>query len=460
MNRWITAALIAALCAAAPPAAAGTVEDALVEQIRATESPWDKDQLAVQLARRGTPDARDALLGLLEDPDAYNRAAAVDGLVLLQDDAVTEALLDRLETDWEIAYDIEDGLRAHTADHFDGMALRYGRSANAETRALLVDILGRSGDPRAADFLKTVIEDRHAADRVVALQLLSEVYPRGNLEYVRGWLDDPALRPVVLRHLVREGTSADLPVFLELIETERDPETLLLCYDAVDRWGSSEQRREVYADALVGGSEGLAYGAMLTFDGVYSEAIEQALIDWTRRGTGVELRLSAAGQLGRYGDEDVIPVLIAALDESYQPPPETPFWSGVFGVLTVGILPIFEGIARRWDARDFEARKAEVAAGLTRLTGQHLGTDYEAWREWAVFEGYTVDGANLIQYLYSAYPETRERATRSACRVLGYRNVQGYYQQHPELAGQDESVLLVALTGELLENGVLVDEER
>ena len=73
--------------------------------------------------------------------------------------------------------------------------------------------------------------------------------------------------------------------------------------------------------------------------------------------------------------------------------------------------------------------------------------------------GVPIDGANLIQYLYSSYPDTRDRAVRSACRVLGYRTVQGYYQQHPEVAGQDESVLLVALTEELLQNGLLVDEE-
>jgi len=458
MRTWIIAALVAVLCCAAP-ALAQTRAETLDGKIRAEEYLYEKQIKARELARLGTDEARLLLLTLLTDEDYDNRAAAVAGLALLQDDEVTAALVAALETDYAIGFEVESALREHTGNHFDGLALHYGRTGNEVSRQQIVDILGRSSDPRAADFLKTVVDDRTSRDREAALTLLSENHPRGNHEYIRGWIDDPELQYVVLAHLVRDGTSADLPVFLELMETERDPSTLLLCYDAVDRWGSTEQKRETYLGALQGTDESLAYGAMLTFSGVYTQEIEDELCDWTRRAGSVEMAFTAADQLGRYGDEDVIPSLIAVLDVQYQPLPETPFWSGVFGVLTVGILPIFEGIARRWDAREFEARKADVAAGLTRLTGQHLGTDYEAWREWAVFEGYTIDGANLIQYLYSSYPETRERAVRSSCRVLGYRNLQGYYQKHPALAGKDESVLLVALTEELLQNGLLVDEE-
>ncbi|MBP7279962.1 MAG: hypothetical protein KBA66_00195 [Leptospiraceae bacterium] len=90
------------------------------------------------------------------------------------------------------------------------------------------------------------------------------------------------------------------------------------------------------------------------------------------------------------------------------------------------------------------------------MTGVDYGTSYSKWLDWAIYNGYSINGVNLIQYLFSGYPEKRKLAMDSAIRSLGYSDPKEFYGLNESKSHLEISILLVE---ELLKSGILQDEK-
>ena len=101
---------------------------------------------------------------------------------------------------------------------------------------------------------------------------------------------------------------------------------------------------------------------------------------------------------GRSG-ECVVPCLIPALKEQFVAPPKG-VADVVGSVLTAGVLGVVSDTVSLLGRRDFDARKGHVLERLPVLARAYPGPRDEAWLDWAVCQGHTVDHVNLLQRLF------------------------------------------------------------
>ena len=102
-------------------------------------------------------------------------------------------------------------------------------------------------------------------------------------------------------------------------------------------------------------------------------------------------------------------------------------------VITIGISSIFDDLYQKQRKKVFESSKQDIAAHLKKITGADNGTSGEKWTEWAILNGYSINGVNIIQHLFSGYRATRDRAAESAIRLLGYSSDAGVLRAERQL---------------------------
>ena len=423
----------------------------------------EKRELAVRLGRLRTPAARQALMELLEDKSYWNRGAAVAGLFELADAGVGKILAERMLEDHMIDSEIEKGFQTHMQLYYRTLVELYEAPIVKSKRERLLKLICSSKAPPGEQFVKGVIEDAGSENRELAFQCLVENYPKNNYGYVKKRAEDALFRKHALAYLYVNGERAELPLFLEIIRGKsKDNEKeriahLLVAYKAVNKWGDSALKETIFLEGLQNKNEMAAQSALLVFKKTQSPAITGELFRLVKQGEYQQTRMLAALRLADVRSKAVVPYLILALNERFQPA-ERGAIDYIAGVLTLGISAILSDIHQRSRQGSFNARKTRIAKALASITGAANGTSYRAWRDWAVYNGYTVNGRNIIQYLFSGYPAVRARALDAAAGLLGYRTLAEFKKKHPDVAG-DNARLSLLLAQLLLKEGYQADEK-
>ena len=436
---------------------AGPLEEKLYQDILNASSPWDKSKLAVQMGKLGTADAKAKLLRLLDNKSYWNREGAASGLALFRDYAVCSILLDRMFSDHMIDDVIEKALADNMENHFDAISDKYKGMTDKKQRERVIGLISSSRIPRGEAFLKSIAGDENSPDRELAFKSITLSYPAGNYQYIRSRTDDGALRVYALTYLAERGRPEDLGLFREIIDKKDAPRCRLIAYKAVNRWGDDRLKQRVFLEALREPDETLAQGGILVFTAVRSESIKPELCRLVRDGTAQMTRISAALRLRDYVSADVVPFLVMALDENFVPKERTGI--DIFAAfLTMGISSVFDHIGQKQRKSAFEYDRNEIANHLKRITGADFGTSHTQWFDWAVYNGHTINGVNIIQYLFSGYKQRREKAIESSFRLLGYGGSREFFEKHGAFASDMDLSLalakMLALKGYLREDSI------
>lgn len=434
---------------------AGQREDQLYNAVLGASFTDEKSRAAEQLARLGTPDAKAKLLKLLEDKSSWNREAAARGLALIGSADAGRALFDRMLTDHMINDAIRTAFVRNIGLHYDYLTGVYSGSADKKSREAVIGIIGASKTPRGEAFLKSIIEDRNSEDRSVAFEHLVRSYPSNNYRYIKSYRDTVQLRFHALAYLADNGTAEDLPIFQSVIGLKEEPKNMLVAYKGINRLGDDQLRHRVFLEALGSGDDSLARGAMYIFTGVRSDGVMASLIRVVRKSGTQSTRMTALSRLREYTSPDVIPPLVMGLDERFIQRERG--GSDIFAtIITIGIASVFDDLYEKQRKKTFETSRKEIAAHLKKITGVDNGTSYDKWSEWAIGNGYSINGTNLIQHLFSGYRATRERAAESAIKLLGYLSAREFYARNGSF--RSDSELSLALAKMLIDKGYLKEE--
>ena len=274
--------------------------------------------------------------------------------------------------------------------------------------------------------------------------------------FIKGQLDDKQLRIYSLLYVVDRGRKEDYEIFQKIIFNANAPnEERILAVKAAMLWGTEVAKKEVYLFILQKANEIVVAPSIIIFENVKSDEIREELCRVSKKSQSQITRSNASYALTVYDTTQIIPYLIPALNEEFL----YEKLSGLdvlTGIMSLGTTALAKGLPLLQTKAEFDNRKIKIAESLKKLTNADNGTSFTKWFDWAVYNGYTVNGVNLIHYLFSGYPEKRKLAIESAVRALGYTDPREFYTQN-ENRTQIEIVILLA--EELLKSGIQQDEK-
>jgi hypothetical protein len=415
-------------CAAAGAAAPGSRAASFYEAILKKKGLEEKRDLGRQLGRLQTPEAKELLLKLLGERSYWDQWAAVDGLLLFEDGPVYARLVQEMLRNHMVEDEVSQGLRGHGAAAFPALAEAYRSPIDKDGRAKVLTAVSGLRRAEGEKFLKDIVADAKSEDRDRALRLIVLDYP-ANDSFIRKLNADPALRPQVLGYICKNGSAGDLPQFTDILARSQDAVELVVAYRAVRRWGDIPLQKDVYRGSLRAGDESLVRGGLRVFKGVRSDELRDELSRVVRQASAQDTRMLAGERLAEYSDLDVVPYLVPLLQEEYSES-QPSLARAIAGVLSAGISDAMDSYNEHFNRKVFDGEREHILDGLRRITRADNGASYDRWMEWSIANGYTVKGQNLLQELFSGYPEKRSRAVVSAVRLLGYRDLDEFARKN------------------------------
>jgi hypothetical protein len=331
----------------------------------------------------------------------------------------------------------------------------YNKGLDKEDREMLIDLISYSKNQSGEKFLKDVIGNKSSEDRTFSFKKYMQDY-RVDSSFIKSQLDDKQLRIYSLLYVVDRGRKEDYEIFQKIIFNANAPnEERILAVKAAMLWGTEVAKKEVYLFILQKANEVVVAPSIIIFENVKSDEIREELCRVSKKSQSQITRSNASYALTVYDTTQIIPYLIPALNEEFL----YEKLSGLdvlTGIMSLGTTALAKGLPLLQTKAEFDNRKIKIAEALKKLTNVDNGTSFTKWFDWAVYNGYTVNGVNLIHYLFSGYPEKRKLAMDSALRALGYSDIKEFYAQN-ENRSQMEIVILLA--EELLKSGIQQDEK-
>lgn len=331
----------------------------------------------------------------------------------------------------------------------------YNKGLDKEDREMLIDLISYSKNQSGEKFLKDVIGNKSSEDRTFSFKKYMQDY-RVDSSFIKSQLDDKQLRIYSLLYVVDRGRKEDYEIFQKIIFNANAPnEERILAVKAAMLWGTEVAKKEVYLFILQKANEVVVAPSIIIFENVKSDEIREELCRVSKKSQSQITRSNASYALTVYDTTQIIPYLIPALNEEFL----YEKLSGLdvlTGIMSLGTTVLAKGLPLLQTKAEFDNRKIKIAEALKKLTNVDNGTSFTKWFDWAVYNGYTVNGVNLIHYLFSGYPEKRKLAMDSALRALGYSDIKEFYAQN-ENRSQMEIVILLA--EELLKSGIQQDEK-
>jgi HEAT repeat protein len=406
-----------------------------------------------------TDDAKKWLLKLMEHKSYWERSAAIWGLVQYRDKETPQILIDAMLDDHMVCSVVENAIAENVNYYTPFVIDNYYATVDKSKKKTLLGTISKSKSPKVEKFYKKLVADKSSEHRVSAFISLSQNFAPGNYDYIKGFLTDKSLRPIALQHIVKHGTKSELPIFIKAVNNAPDPQTVIVGFTGISKWADIETKKKFYLDGLNSEDSDIIYGALAAFPKVHSLTIMNRLCTLVDKGDRQSIRFEAADQLIKYNSKKTIPYLILPLKEAYYSASyrKSPFLKGFLGVISMGIIPILDGVSERYSQRRFSDRKYSFAKALKNLTGQNFGSSYSQWRDWAIYEGYTVSGENIIQRLFSGDPDERKKARNSSVRLLGYRNLKQFKTKNPDYADKNDTEIALGLAKLLIDEGILTD---
>jgi hypothetical protein len=469
-GRSVGCVVAAALWLGAASVARAQDVEKLAKAVEEASFPNEKQAAARKLAALKSEAARTRLLALFASEETWTRDAAAFGLTILADKEGDRALAARFE-DASVRGAFVEALPERKAPFPASLIIeQFEKCTNFIEKREFVDLVGKVAGEDGDKFLVSVVKDTpkdefaRADLRKKALETYAKAFKAKVRPLALELVEDDELGDSAFKLVIETGSAADLPRALDLIRNRKDEASapiVVVAYEAVVKWGDAKVQLETYLDALRGPSDEKALGAMGVFKQVQSPEVTIALCRLARRSPVQRTRVVAAMiaadtklPADRNARDPVVACLVPLLKEAFEAKEGSPLF---FQIITLGLSNLFDAIGRKWDKEAFDATLAQIGRGLERRTGEKH-TTHEDWLRWALSRGYTVEGTNLIQQVFSPNPERRLQAQDDAARLLGFAGRDDFVKKTPGLAGAKDGDVAVQLAKGLVAKGLLEDE--
>lgn len=331
----------------------------------------------------------------------------------------------------------------------------YNKGLDKDDREMLIDLISYSKNQSGEKFLKDIVVNKTSEDRTFGFKKYIQDY-KVDSNFIKSQLDDKQLRLYSLTYVVDRGKKEDYEIFQKIIFDANAPtEERILAAKAAMLWATEVAKKEIYLFILQKGNEVLVAPSIIIFENVKSDEIREELCRVSKKSQSQITRSNASYALIVYDTTLIIPYLIPALGEEFLYEKLTGL-DVLTGLMSLGTTALAKGLPLLQTKEEFENRKVKIAETLKKLTNVDNGTSFTKWFDWAIYNGYSVNGVNLIQYLFSGYPDKRKLAMESAIRALGFSNPEEFYSQNQNRSQMEIGILLAE---ELLKSGTLQDEK-
>ncbi|MCB1160514.1 MAG: hypothetical protein H7A25_16675 [Leptospiraceae bacterium] len=441
-----------------PIQAKDSKEQILHEAIIRESSLSRKKTLGEKLGNLKTPEAADVTIKLLSDTSYWNREAGVSACMVLKMEKTDNLLIQKMLSDHMIKSSIQTIVSKEPNRYLLYMIENYKDSYRKKDREELIQLIAKTKHKYAKDFLLKLIEKAGSPDRSVALTYLGKYFSKESYSFIRQQINEKELRLSVLSYLIEFDNKKDYPIFTDILKNSNSPvEEKIISLKALEHWGTQEEKYSEYVKVLEAEEESLKIGAMQIFKDLRNTRIQLLLCKQMKIARKQSTRVIAAKTLMEFRDKSIVPYLILGLKEKYSRQKSGSILGNLFmNMITLGFAGTFKELSYQMDENKFSKHKEKLSLKLKELTGRDYGTSYRNWKDWAIYSGYTVDGNNIIQILYSAYPKERAKAIENAILLLGYKTKYKFLDKYGKI-GELETIKI--LTEELIEKGYLQDED-
>jgi len=331
----------------------------------------------------------------------------------------------------------------------------YNKGLDKDDREMLIDLISYSKNQSGEKFLKDIVVNKTSEDRTFGFKKYIQDY-KVDSNFIKSQLDDKQLRLYSLTYVVDRGKKEDYEIFQKIIYDANAPtEERILAVKAAMLWATEVAKKEIYLFILQKGNEVLVAPSIIIFENVKSDEIREELFRVSKKSQSQITRSNASYALIGYDTTLIIPYLIPALGEEFLYEKLTGL-DVLTGLMSLGTTALAKGLPLLQTKEEFENRKIKIAETLKKLTNVDNGTSFTKWFDWAIYNGYSINGANLIQYLFSGYPDKRKLAMDSAIRALGFSNPEEFYSQNQN---RSQMEIVILLAEELLKSGIQQDEK-
>ncbi|MBN1413085.1 MAG: HEAT repeat domain-containing protein [Spirochaetales bacterium] len=416
----------------------------------------EKIKLGGKLGRVKIPETGKLLRQLLEDDSYWNRIAAAEGILAFGDKELDKLLVQTALKDFMIEDEVIRRIKKAPKRFLHFLESEYNPGGPEDKRLKVLETLSVMHFKETDSFLTALVLNKQSVDRKKACEYLLKNI-KDSYQFSMKILDDPELREYALSNILQKGTYKDLILFTKILSRKEETRYTVLAYEAVQKWGNNNLKRTTFLNALDSQETELQESALYVFDNVLSGELKKKLGFLVSKGESQMVRIKSASRLLDYNTKDIVPYLITALKETYSIQPDDGIDIAV-SFFTLGITDIFNKINNVLSQNDFEAIMDSIVSGLKRITKVNFGRSYIQWFDWSVYSGYSVEGVNIIQFLYSGFPDKRKKAVKASLKLLGYKNEQDYRIKRKIPSGPGENALLLALTDDLMKKGFLMDE--
>ncbi|MBK8398120.1 MAG: hypothetical protein IPL26_23130 [Leptospiraceae bacterium] len=331
----------------------------------------------------------------------------------------------------------------------------YNKGLDKDDREMLIDLISYSKNKTGEKFLKDVIANKTSDDRSFGYKKYIQDY-KVDVSFVKSQLEDKQLRLHSLMYVVDRGKKEDYEIFQKIIFNANAPnEERILAVKAAMLWGTEVAKKEIYLFVLQKANEVVVAPSIIIFENVKSEEIREELCKHSKTAQSQITRSNASYALIVYDTTQNIPYLIPALNEEFLYEKLTGL-DVLTGLMSLGTTALAKGLPLLQTKAEFENRKIKIVDALKKLTGVDNGTSYSKWFDWAIYNGYSINGVNLIHFLFSGYPEKRKLAMDSAIRSIGFSDPKEFYSQNLD---KSQMEVIILLAEELLKSGIQQDEK-
>jgi hypothetical protein len=233
-------------------------------------------------------------------------------------------------------------------------------SRNRESRKKILALIAKSDSPPAVNLIKQEVENKDSSFRYNAFSGFCAKNRKEDSPYIRNFISDQTLRPIVLKYIFEQGDKSDKQLMLDVLSQENANVTeFTTALSAIQKWGTLKEQEDEYTRALENRIilESSKYFAILLFKEFRSEAIRDALCELTKNASDQNVRLTSAEALIPFQSTSNIGCMQKIAKESYIP---TRSGMGVGDALamflTLGLSNVMRGIQENKSKASFNMR--------------------------------------------------------------------------------------------------------
>lgn len=309
---------------------------------------------------------------LLDDDNYWNRIAGIEAAENFADVELDNKILNLYLEDHMTTTESEKYIQVRYRKMEAKFLEAYSNQKDSRNKEKLSKLIVY---PLEANTRKIILEELNHKDdktRLRSLTILSNsLNKRQGMnpddELIRTFTKDSALRLTVLDYIQKNGKPFDLPIFTEILDSEKSSfNERAIALKTLRDWGTIKQQRLYYEKILAENSkqDSLKFVAMQVLPFIKSENIRQKLCDLSKTNTNQEMRMAAGLALIYYDSVSNLPCLEKIAIETIDPQKQASLGDAIAVILTFGIAG-FKNI------RDEQIRRQNFSLNQGRIQ-EHL----------------------------------------------------------------------------------------